>query len=135
HLNLIFGLGLRGVVAPLLYPGTTDRPLACTYVAEVLAPRLRRGDLVVLDRHTAHAAVPLRRTLRARGAHLWFLPPYSPRFAPIESCGSKVKHWIRVAEPRTGAALLDATAMALDAVTPHDIRAWFEHCGLHANSF
>ncbi|WP_435521837.1 transposase [Bradyrhizobium japonicum] len=30
--------------------------------------------------------------IKAAGARLWYLPPYSPEFNPIEQAFSKIKH-------------------------------------------
>ncbi|KAF1041541.1 MAG: hypothetical protein GAK38_04556 [Xylophilus sp.] len=39
--------------------------------------------------------------IKAAGARLWFLPPYSPDLNPIEQAFSKIKHWIRNAQKST----------------------------------
>ncbi|MBB4105532.1 transposase [Rhizobium borbori] len=39
--------------------------------------------------------------IKAAGARLWFLPPYSPDLNPIEQAFSKIKHWMRNAQKRT----------------------------------
>ena len=39
--------------------------------------------------------------IRAAGARLWYLPPYSPDLNPIEQTFAKIKHWMRVAQKRT----------------------------------
>ena len=39
--------------------------------------------------------------IRAVGAKLWFLPPYSPDLNPIEQAFAKIKHWMRIAQKRT----------------------------------
>jgi transposase len=41
-----------------------------------------------------------RQIRRATGAHLLFLPSYSPDLNPIEQVFAKLKHLIRAAEPR-----------------------------------
>jgi len=39
--------------------------------------------------------------LKAAGARLWYLPPYSPDLNPIEQAFSKIKHRMRLAQKRT----------------------------------
>jgi putative transposase len=39
--------------------------------------------------------------IRAAGARLWYLPPYSPDLNPIEQTFAKIKHWMRMAQKRT----------------------------------
>jgi transposase len=71
------------------------------YVEEELAPTLAKGDLVVLDNLGSHKGKRTRGAIRNRGAHLLFLPPYSPDLNPIEQVFAKLKHLMRAAEPRT----------------------------------
>ena len=39
--------------------------------------------------------------IKAAGARLWYLPPYSPDLNPIEQTFAKIKHWMRTAQKRT----------------------------------
>ena len=39
--------------------------------------------------------------IRAAGAKLHYLPPYSPDLNPIEQAFSKIKYWMRMAQQRT----------------------------------
>ena len=48
-------------------------------------PRLRPGDIVIMDNLGSHKSAAVRQMIRAAGARLWFLPPYSPDLNPIES--------------------------------------------------
>jgi transposase len=43
----------------------------------------------------------VRVAIRAAGAHLIFLPPYSPDLNPIEQIFAKLKHLLRKAQERT----------------------------------
>ena len=45
--------------------------------SQQLVPTLRPGDVVVMDNLSSHKGKPIRRAIRAAGAHLLFLPPYS----------------------------------------------------------
>ena len=69
----------------------------------------------------------------SRGAHLIYLPPYSPDFNPIELAWSKVKTILRRLKARTLPDLIEALKEALLAITPQDIHAWFSHCGYAIN--
>lgn len=129
HYTVIAALSLRGVSAPFVFQGNTDGPAFETYVAILLAPELRRGDIVMMDNLSAHKNEVIRTLIEARGATVDFLPPYSPDLNPIEKCWSKVKAWLRQAKARTFDALVDALADALHAVSRKDAAAWFAHCG------
>jgi transposase len=58
-----------------------------------------------------------------------YLPPYSPDLNPIEEAFSKIKGLLRKAEARSREALVEAMGRAISAVTPQDVRGFFEHCG------
>ncbi|WP_187345405.1 transposase, partial [Cystobacter ferrugineus] len=67
--------------------------------------------------------------IRAAGAHVLFLPPYSPDLNPIELLWNKLKELLKSMEARTLQALDDAIARAMDLITCEDIDGWFRHCG------
>ena len=54
------------------------------YVEQVLVPTLHPRDIVVADNLPAHHVDGVRELIAAAGAELWYLPPYSPDFNPIE---------------------------------------------------
>jgi transposase len=56
---------------------------------------------------------------------LWYLPPYSPDFNPIEKCWSQVKQLLRAAKARSLEALEQAVADALAAVTAENTQACY----------
>jgi transposase len=119
------GLRLGGLVAPWALDGPMDGEAFRTYVKEVLAPELRRGDIVVLDNLPAHKAAGVREAIEGAGATLLFLPPYSPDFNPIELAFAKLKALLRGSAARTIPALWDAIAAALDRFTPTECRNYF----------
>ncbi|MBE9202299.1 transposase, partial [Synechocystis salina LEGE 06099] len=70
----------------------------------------------------------IRPLIEKAGAHLIFLPPYSPDFSPIENCWSKIKQILKTSEPRNYSELKQAVGIALEALTLVDIHNWFVHC-------
>ena len=129
HTSVIGAIGLRGLVATLTVEGAVDTEVFNAYAERVLGPRLRKGDVVVLDNLTAHRASRIEKVAEARGARVLWLPPYSPDYSPIEQCWSKIKAYLRGAKARTREALEEALTAALGLVTKADIRGWFKHCG------
>jgi transposase len=99
------------------------------YVIHRLAPTLKPGQIVVADNLTVHSGRRARAAIEAMGAHLWHLPPYSPDLNPIEEAFSKVKTFLRAAEPRTLDAHSTAIWAALSTVTPQDAAGWVAHAG------
>jgi len=91
----------------------------------LLAPSLRRGDIVMLDNLPAHKSASARATIEAKRAQLCFLPPYSPDINPIEIAFSKPKALLRTAAARTPDALRRAIGNAIDRFTRQDCRNHF----------
>ena len=131
--TLMAGIGVRGVLAPMLLHGSLTSAVFEHYLAEFVAPNLRPGDMLVLDNLGAHRSDEARKIITERGAHLLFLPPYSPDLNPIELAWSKVKTLARGAAARTLDDLVQAIARGLRALLPSDIAAWIRHCGYPIN--
>ncbi len=102
------------------------------FVEELLAPTLKRGEMVFLDNCPIHKMEEVEEAIEARGAWAIFLPRYSPDLNPIENCWSKVKAILRSLKPRRLEELLDALVEAFSSVTVQDILGWFRHCGYQA---
>lgn len=99
------------------------------YVAQVLAPTLAPGDIVVMDNLGSHKSQAVRQAIRQAGAKLLFLPKYSPDLNPIEQVFAKLKHHRRAAQQRTVDALADAVADILATVTPQKCSNYLKHDG------
>src|SRR2546423_10805483 len=119
----------RGLLATMTLTGAVDTLAFDAYLARVLGPRLRKGDVVVLDNLNVHKASQVERVAEGRGAQVLWLPPYSPDFSPIEQCWSKIKTSLRAAKARTRDELEGALAHAIEFITKSDIRGWFKQCG------
>ena len=76
-------------------------------------PTLRPGDIVIMDNLGSHKGKAVRRAIRAAGAKLFFLPPYSPDLNPIEQVFAKLKHLLRKAAARTVEAICTASEQIL----------------------
>jgi transposase len=90
---------------------------------------LKPGDIVVLDNLGSHKGVAVRDIVRAAGARLFFLPPYSPDLNPIEQLFAKFKHFMRRAATRTVEAVHNAIAQTLEAVTATECQNYIENAG------
>ena len=67
--------------------------------------------------------------LKAVGARLWYLPPYSPDLNPIEKAFSKIKHWMRLAQKRTPEALSRYVGRLLKTITPAECSNYIQSAG------
>jgi len=129
NVSTIGALDLTGIRTGLSVPGAIDGETMVFFVEELLAPTLKRGEVVVMDNCSIHKQDEIEELIEVRGAGVVFLPTYSPDLNPIELCWSKVKTRLRALKPRTPDDLLQALVDAFATVTETDIRGWFAHCG------
>lgn len=127
--TIVAALRPSGITAPAVFDGPIDSASFCAYVEQVLAPTLRRGDVVVLDNLAVHKQPEVRAAIEATGAQIRFLPPYSPDFNPIEMAFAKLKAFLRAARPRTFDHVTALTAAALALFPPAECRNYVRHCG------
>jgi transposase len=100
-MTFIAALRCDRIDAPFVFDGPINGESFAAYVEQTLAPTLKRGDVVVLDNLGSHKSLAIRAMIRAAGAKLLFLPPYSPDLNPIEQAFAKLKHLMRVAAERS----------------------------------
>jgi transposase len=129
NVSLICAINSKGVKPSMSVEGAVDGKAFESYIEHLLAPKLKRGQIVVMDNLSVHKSKRVKRLIEEAGCELLFLPPYSPDFNPIEEAFSKVKGILRKVGARTREALVEATGHALDSITPQDIRGFFSDCG------
>lgn len=115
--------------APWFIEGPIDGESFRTYVAEVLLPTLRPGDIVIMDNLGSHKSKAVRQIIRSVGAILFFLPKYSPDLNPIEQVFAKLKHLLRKAAARTVDAVCAAIGELLNAFTSEECANYFRNSG------
>ena len=128
-LTLLGAMSAEGLLATMTVESSTDGDVFLAYLEQVLCPQLQPGQIVVMDNLAAHKVPGVRELIEATGAQLWYLPPYSPDFNPIEQCWSKVKQKLRSLQARTVDSLEQAISEAIATITPDNASAWFAHCG------
>jgi transposase len=130
--TFVAGLRSSGIVAPFVLDGPINRDAFETYLAKVLVPELRRGDIVIMDNLSSHKGPQVRAMIEAAGATLLYLPPYSPDFNPIENAFAKLKALLRKAAERTVEGLWNAIGRLLDLFTPQECANYFAAAGYDA---
>jgi transposase len=115
--------------APWVIDGPINGELFGAYVEKVLAPVLAKGDIVVLDNLGSHRGKPARAAIRAKGAHLLFLPPYSPDLNPIEQVFAKLKHLMRKARTRAIEDTWRTVGKTLDAFASAECENYLKNSG------
>lgn len=128
-MTFLAGLRRDGIVAPCVIDGPINGVLFLAWVEQFLVPALRPGDIVVLDNLGSHKGHRVRRAIRAAGAHLLFLPPYSPDLNPIEMVFAKLKTLLRNADERSIAAVWHRIGELLNHFTPNECANYLRHAG------
>jgi transposase len=130
NVTLISSITLEEGMGPSMsIEGSSDTESFGLYMRDILAPRLKAGQIVLMDNLSVHKGKWVRELIEEKGCQLWLLPSYSPDMNPIEEAFSKVKNLIRKAKATTLEALFTVTARSLRAVSEEDARGFFEACG------
>ena len=125
--TLIAAVRLSGPCAPWLFEGAMDGEMFLAWVRQGLVPQLRSEDWVILDNLATHKVAGVRQAIEGAGAHLLYLPPYSPDLNPIENLWSKIKAVLRRLAPRTARKLLEAVGQAFATISAADCQGFFAH--------
>lgn len=128
-LTMIGAIRLRGWVCLGTLWGSAKAVTFLDWFVRRLLPKLRRGDIVILDNAKAHKDSRIKKAARARGIILKFLPPYSPDFSPIEPAWAVAKKYIKAVAPRDPVALRRVAHRATKRITARHAIGWFGHCG------
>jgi transposase len=129
--TLTFLAALRSdrIDAPCVIDGPINGDSFLAYVEQVLVPTLKPGDIVVIDNLGSHKRKAVRRAIRAAGAKLFFLPPYSPDLNPIEQMFAKLKTLLRKAAERTVEATWRRIGALLSAFSPQECSNYLVNSG------
>ena len=128
-MTFIAALRYDRISAPWVIDGPINGELFTLYVEKELAPTLAKGEIVILDNLGSHKGKLARNAIRAKGAHLLFLPPYSPDLNPIEQVFAKLKHLLRKAAARTAEAICAATGQILGTFSKEECANYFKNSG------
>jgi transposase len=129
--TLTFVAALRHdrIDAPLVLDGTINGERFGAWVDQQLIPTLSPGDVVILDNLGSHKKQAVRKAIRKAGAHLIFLPPYSPDLNPIEQVFAKLKTLLRKANERTVEHTSRRIHQLLDTFTAAECSNYIRHAG------
>src|ERR1700684_4192595 len=129
--TLTFLAALRSdrIDAPCVVDGPINGTSFLAYVEQILVPTLKRGDIVIMDNLGSHKGKAVRRAIRAVGAKLFFLPPYSPDLNPIEQVFAKLKTLLRKAAERTVEATWMRIGALLGCFTPQECANYIANAG------
>jgi transposase len=128
-LTFVAGLRCDGICAPCVLDGPINGRSFLAWVEQCLVPTLRQGDIVVMDNLGSHKGAAVRRAIRAAGARLIFLPPYSPDLNPIEQMFAKLKTLLRKEAARTVEKTWKSIGNLLDKFAPLECANYLRNAG------
>lgn len=108
--------------------GSIDGNAFEVFVKKCLVPQLWSGAVVVMDNLIAHKRASILPLIRAVGADVLNLSPYSPDFNPTEQWWSQLKSFLRQFSLTTTKMVDTRISTALDLVNPNHLRNWFVNC-------
>jgi len=117
------------LTAPCVIDGPINGESFLAYVEQVLVATLMPGDIVVMDNLGSHKGRAVRAAIRAAGAKLLFLPPYSPDLNPIEQVFAKLKTLLRKACPRSIDATWRGIGRLIDCFKPEECANYLRNAG------
>lgn len=127
--TFVCALRASGLTAPCVFDGPINGHAFRAWVQQALVPVLRPGDIVVMDNLGSHKVAGIAEAIEAAGAHVRYLPPYSPDFNPIEQVFAKFKTLLRKTAARTKEALWSACGALLDQFQPDECARYICHAG------
>jgi transposase len=128
-MTFIAALRLEGITAPLVLDQPINGAWFLAYVEQTLIPTLKPGEVVIRDNLGSHRGQADRKAIRQAGAHLLFLPPYSPDLNPIEQVFAKLKGQLRKADERSIEAVWRRIGALLDLFTAQECANYIRHAG------
>lgn len=129
NLTLLGAIRLSGWVVLNTMFATANKQRFVSWLRRRLLPKLRWGDVLVLDNLSAHHDPRVVSSCAAVGIEVLYLPPYSPDFNPIESGWALQKQFIRRVAPRSAVILRRLARRARFRVTQRHCMNWFAHAG------
>ena len=127
--TMISSVDIKGKTNCLVIKGAMNGEIFKKYVSKILAPKLEKGDIVIMDNLSSHKNQDAIKKIEKLGAKVLFLPPYSPDYNPIEKMWSKVKEYLRSVKARNWDDLIKAIQQGLNKVSSQDCIGWFQSCG------
>ena len=128
-MTFVAALRVDGLTAPMVLDQPINGEWFLAYVEHVLTPTLTPGDVVIMDNLGSHRGRAVRAAIRKAGAHLLFLPPYSPDLNPIEQAFSKLKSQLRKADERSIETVWRRIGDLLNLFSPNECANYLRHAG------
>jgi transposase len=128
-LTFLAALRCDRIDAPCVIDGPINGESFLAYIEQLLVPALKPGDIVIIDNLGSHKGKAVRHAIRAAGAKLFFLPPYSPDLNPIEQAFAKLKTLLRKAAEITVEATWKRIGTLLACFNAQECANYFANAG------
>ena len=136
-MSAIAAIATDGLIALDLTTETVNSDTFYDFIRGSLIPKMGQFDgmnpksIVIMDNCSIHHVPEVKDLFRNVGIPVFFLPPYSPDYNPIEEAFSYVKTYLREHD-----IVLQATTdpcsiieSAFNSITPHLCNQWITHSG------
>lgn len=127
-MTLIGAMNHEGIVATQMIEGSMKGNHFKDFIEKKLVPKLKEGDVVVMDNLKIHKMKEIEELITAKGARVEYLPTYSPDFNPIEMLWSTIKSFVRLFPTRALVAVEKLVELGLLLIEKRSFRNWFTKC-------
>ena len=126
--TVIGAISIEKVVAVMTMDDSMNAKAFEVFIERFLVPQLWVGAVVVMDNLPAHKLASVEPMIKAVGASILNLSPYSPDFNPIELWWSQLKSFLRMFTPKTTKMVDKIISVAIDLMNPEHLKNWFTKC-------
>ncbi len=127
-MTVIGAIRRAGVVTVKSLKGSIKKKDVLEFIKVNLAPKLKAGDVVIMDNLNSHRRKEVKEMIEAVGARVEYLPVYSPDFNPIEMMWSQLKIFLWKFRTETIEVLEKLTRLAAQLVDLQCLKNWFTKC-------
>ena len=137
RVSAIAAIAIDGLLALNLTTETVNSDIFYDFIRGSLIPQMRQFDgsnprsIVIMDNCSVHHVLEVKDLFRNVGIPVFFLPPYSPDYNPIEEAFSYVKGYLREHDIllQTISDPCSVVQSAFNSITPHLCDQWITHSG------
>lgn len=123
------GLRCHGLTASWIVNAPMNSRIFETWIETQLVPTLSPDDIVILDNVGFHKSERAELLVKAKGAWLLFLPPYSPDLNPIEMAFSKLKALLRKRASRSFDTITQVIGGIISLFSVDECKNFFKAAG------
>jgi transposase len=129
--STIAAMSTHGLMTARTVEGSATGDIFMSFLIDQVLPELNQfpepNSVLILDNCSIHRKADIKAVVRSCGALVFFLPPYSPLFNPIESLFSKYKQYFKTyRDTLTQVPAVESIWRALSSISPQDCQRWVD---------